>query len=72
MAEIKINGKTPKEIADSYFKATSYTNDEMNLLKHGFIEGIEYLYPLYKNASMLADVAEKCINTKKKKWRCKT
>lgn len=47
MGEIRINGKTPKEIADSYFKTTSYAEDEMKLLKHGFVEGIKYFYLLF-------------------------
>lgn len=63
MEEIKILGKTINEITDRYFDSSffkkEYDMHEQNLVKEGFREGIEYLYPLYESAIRLTKAYER-------------
>lgn len=62
--EVKYYGKTPKEIAEEYFdrgylKREGRTDEEINALIEGFIEGLEYIFPSYSNLKLIAEIFEK-------------
>lgn len=67
MEEIKFNGKTPREIAEHYFNKSYEGNERYNILVEGFIEGFNYLFPLYDNANTICEIYEQIKNLENKK-----
>lgn len=61
MAEVKYFGKSPREIAEKYFDKANLikegrTEQEIEALYDGFVEGLTYIYPMYHNSELLVEL----------------
>lgn len=56
--EIKLSGKTVKEIAEHYFNKSYEGKERYDILVEGFIEGFNYLFPHYNLANTLVNAFE--------------
>lgn len=72
MEEIKYFGKSPREIAEQYFNKSYLINEgrteqEIEALYEGFVEGLEYLYPTYHDMEWLVNLLKKHYEQSKSK-----
>lgn len=63
MAEIKYFDKTPREIAEQYFDRANLikegrTEQEIEALYEGFVEGLTYIYPMFSLNQLIVEVAQ--------------
>ena len=57
--EIKLLGKTLKEIAERYFNKSYEGKERYDILVEGFIEGFNYLFPHYDIVNTLVETLER-------------